>query len=59
MVEALLDIGASTCFMDNFFSMKHNIVLVKKAYLASGNVVEETKPLEVILKVSCPLQVPS
>ena len=61
VVEALLDIEASACFMNKFCATKHNIVLVKKVHLApvevidgrhviSGNVVEETKPLEVILE---------
>jgi hypothetical protein len=59
--EALLDIGASACFMDKDYAMKHSLELIRKAYsvpmevidgqpLALGNVMEETQPLEVILR---------
>ena len=58
--EALLDIGASTCFVDKDFAMKHSLELIKNAHptpievideqpLASGNVIEEAQPLEVML----------
>jgi hypothetical protein len=59
--EALLDIGASPCFMDKDFAMKHSLELIGKAHLApvelidgwplaSENVIEETQPLEVMLE---------
>jgi hypothetical protein len=58
--KALLDTGASVCFMDKNFSLKHNLQLIKKAHptpmevidgrpLTSGNVMEETQLLEVML----------
>jgi hypothetical protein len=58
--DPLLDIGASACFMDKDFALKHSLELIEKAHptpvevingwpLASGNVIEETQPLEVIL----------
>jgi hypothetical protein len=51
--EALLDIGASVCFMDKDFAMKHILELIGKAHLtfvevidgqslALGNVMEGT-----------------
>jgi hypothetical protein len=57
--EALLDTRASTCFMDKDFAMKHSLELIGNAHpalvenidkrsLASGNVMEETQPLEVM-----------
>ena len=57
---ALLNTIASTCFMDKDFAMNHSLNLIGKAYpalmeiidgrpLASGNVMEETQPLEVML----------
>jgi hypothetical protein len=50
--EALLDIGASRCFVDKDFAMKHSLELIGKAHptpvevidgrpLTSGNVKEE------------------
>jgi hypothetical protein len=58
--EALLDTGAFACFMDKDFVMKHSLELIGKVHpapvevidgwpLASGNVMEETQPLEVML----------
>jgi hypothetical protein len=58
--KALLDTRASACFMDKDFALKHNLELIEKAHpaavevidgrvLISGNVMEETQPLEVIL----------
>jgi hypothetical protein len=58
--KALLDTGASACFMDKDFAMKHSLELIRKAHLAPvevidgqlfalGNVMEERQPLEVIL----------
>jgi hypothetical protein len=58
--KALLDTGTSTCFMDKDFALKHSLELIGKAHhapvevidswpLASGNVMEETQPLEVML----------
>jgi hypothetical protein len=58
--EVLLDTGASACFMDKDFAMKHSLELIGKAHpahvevidgrhLASENVMEETQPLEVVL----------
>jgi hypothetical protein len=58
--EALLNTGAFACFMDKDFAMKHILELIGKAHpapmevidgrlLASGNVMEETQPLEVML----------
>ena len=60
VVEALLNSETFVCFINKNFATKHNIVLVKKGHLAPikvidgrplalGNVVEETKPLEIIL----------
>ena len=59
--EALLDTETSACFMDKNFVLKHSLELIGKAYpaprevinrwpLTSGNVMEETQPLEVMLK---------
>jgi hypothetical protein len=58
--DALLDTGASACFMDKDFALKHSFELIELAHstpvevidgwpLASGNVMEETQPLEVML----------
>jgi hypothetical protein len=58
--EALLDMGASACFMDKDFARKHVLELTEKAHPAlvevidgrpvtSGNVMEETQPLEIML----------
>jgi hypothetical protein len=58
--EALLDIGISTCFIYKDFALKHNLELIRKAHpasvevidgrlLTSGNLMEETQPLEVML----------
>jgi hypothetical protein len=58
--EALLDTGASVCFTDKDFALKHSLELIGKAHpplmevingrpLASGNVMEEIQPLEVML----------
>ena len=60
-VKALLDTGASACFMDKEFASRHNLILLKKVHpthveaidgrpLASGNITEETEPLEVALE---------
>jgi hypothetical protein len=59
--EVPLDIGASACIMDKDFAMKHCLELIGKAhpilvevidgwFLASGNVIEETQPLKVMLR---------
>jgi hypothetical protein len=61
MVEALLDIGASTCFIYKNFAKHQNLILRKKVVptlvevidgrpLALANVIEETQPLEIILE---------
>ena len=58
--DALLDLGASACFIDEKFTKLHNIPLLKKPKpvhvevidgrpLSSGNVIHETKPLKVRL----------
>jgi hypothetical protein len=58
--DALLDIGTSACFMDKDFALKHSLELIEKVHpapvevidgrpFASGNVMEEIQPLEVIL----------
>jgi hypothetical protein len=58
--KALLDTGASACFMDKDFALKHNLELIGKAHhapvevidgrpLVSKNVMKETQPLEVML----------
>jgi hypothetical protein len=58
--NTLLNTAASACFMDKDFALKHSLELIGKAHpalvavidgrpLASGNVMEETQPLEVIL----------
>jgi hypothetical protein len=58
--NALLDTRASVCFMDKDFVLKHSLELIGKAHpapvevidgrpLASGNMMEETQPLEVML----------
>jgi hypothetical protein len=58
--KALLDTGASACFMDKDFALKHSLELIGKVHptlvevihgqpLASGNVMEEIQPLEVML----------
>jgi hypothetical protein len=58
--EALLDIRTSKCFMDKDFALKQSLELIGKAHptpvevidgrpLTSGNVMEETQPLEVML----------
>jgi hypothetical protein len=58
--EALLDTGAFAYFMDKDFAMKHSLELIEKNHpvsvevidgrlLVSGNVMEETQLLEVIL----------
>jgi hypothetical protein len=55
--QALLDTGASTCFMDKDFALKHSLELIGKAHptlvevfdgwpLASENVMEEIQPLK-------------
>jgi hypothetical protein len=57
---ALLDTGASACFIDKKFTLQHNLTLIKKTRpipvevidgrpLASGDIVEETQPLKVTL----------
>jgi hypothetical protein len=38
--EALLDIGASTCFMDKDFAMKHSLELIGKAHHAPVEVID-------------------
>ena len=59
--KALSYIGAFACFMNKDFAMKHSLELIRKAHpasvevidgrpLASGNVVEETQLLEVMLE---------
>ena len=58
---ALLDSGASACFLDEEFAKRHNIPLVQKAKpihvevidgrpLLSGSVTHESKPIEVAFK---------
>ena len=58
--NTLLDTGASACFMDKDFALKHSLELIGKAHptpmevidgwpLDLGNVMEETQPLEVML----------
>jgi hypothetical protein len=58
--KVLLTTGASTCIMDKDFALKHSLELVGKAHptpmevidgrpFASGNMMEETQPLEVML----------
>ena len=58
--KALLDIGASACFMDEEFGHQRKIEVIRKKIrtlveiidgrpLASGDVVYDTQPLEVIL----------
>jgi hypothetical protein len=59
--EALLDAGASACFMDEDFAMKHSLELIGKVHpapvevidgrpLILGNVMEEIHSLEVLLR---------
>jgi len=59
--SALIDSGASACFIDEDFVKLHNISLVKKPYpvpvevidgrpLASGHITHETIPLEIELE---------
>ena len=59
--KALLDSGASACFIDKDFVEKHNLPLVTKKSpihvevidgrpLASGSVTEETKPLDTFIE---------
>jgi hypothetical protein len=58
--DALLDTRASACFMDKDFALKYSLELIGKAHpapvevidgrpLTSGNMMEETQPLEVML----------
>jgi len=60
-IYALLDSGASACFIDEEFTKRHKIPLVKKPTpvhveaidgraLSSGDVTHETKPLEVLFE---------
>lgn len=60
-VKALLDSGASTCFIDRDLVKRHNLPIVPKKYpvavevidgrpLISGDVTHETKPLDIILE---------
>jgi len=60
-VKALLDFGASACFIDKNLVKRHNLPIVPKKYhviveviydrpLISGNVTHETKPLDIILE---------
>ena len=60
-VKALLDSGASACFIDKDFVKRHNLPIVRKKYpvavevidgrpLSSGHVTHETKPLDIILE---------
>ena len=59
-VSALLDSRANSCFMDRNFSQAHQISLRKLSCpssvividgrpIASGNIVEESKPIQVVL----------
>ena len=59
-VNALLDSGASACFIDKDFAERHKLPLVTKKIpvpvevidgrpLISGDVVQETKPLSISL----------
>ena len=59
--KALLDSGASACFIDKDFAEKHNLPLVTKKSpvrvevidgrpLVSGDVTEETKPLDAFIE---------
>ena len=59
--SALLDSGASACFIDKDFAERHKLPLVTKKYpvsvevidgrpLVSGDVTQETKPLVVCIK---------
>jgi hypothetical protein len=58
--EALLDTGTFACFMNMDFAMKYSLEFLGKAHptpmeiidrrpLVSGNVMEETQPLKVML----------
>jgi hypothetical protein len=60
-VKALLDSGASACFIDKNLVKRHNLPIVPKKYLVtvevidgrpliSGDVTHETKPLDIILE---------
>ena len=60
-VKALLDSGASACFIDRDLVKRHNLPIVPKKYpvavevidgrpLISGDVTHETKPLDIILE---------
>ena len=59
--NTLLDTEASACFMDKDFALKHSLELIGKVHptpmevidgwpLDSGNAMEETQPLEVMLR---------
>jgi hypothetical protein len=59
--EALLNTGASACFMDKDFEMKHSWELIVKTHLVpvevidgrpltSENVMEEIQPLKIMLE---------
>ena len=59
--KTLLDIGASACFIDKDFALKLSLELIGKAHhvpmevidgrlLALENMMEETQPLEVMLR---------
>jgi hypothetical protein len=59
--EALLNTGASACFMDKDFAMKHSLELIVKTHLVpvevidgrpltSENVMEEIQPLKIMLE---------
>ena len=60
-INALLDSGASACFIDKNFAECHKLALVTKKFLVpievidgrplkSGDVVQETKPLSISLR---------
>ena len=57
-VDGLLDLGASTCFLDRTFAKFHNIMLQKKSNQVQAEVIDgrsivvshETIPIEIIMK---------
>ena len=61
-VLALLDSGANSCFMDRIFAQVHQIslrklpcpasvVVIDGRLIASGNIVEESEPVRVVLDI--------
>jgi hypothetical protein len=60
LTSALLDSGANSCFMDREFALAHRITLQKISHpiyifvidgrcIASGDILEESKPIRVAL----------